>query len=247
MIGKLRDLYRLCAFWIDPWPSSVQPMRDVKSQFQGVRMRYSRVSFAATMSCLASAFTWPPAFRRSRNDVAGGYERKGNEMAIRKLTLGGALGLALLLGFLRPALADSMSHFSFTYADGSHILSFDLPTDPSPSFFSNVSFGIESVAVLVDGVAETGVAEFFTSGAFGFDDLTLQVDAGFASIFNGPTSAPSFEDGSYVYTQGSAGTLVITSTAAPEPSTWAMLLIGFAGLGFAGYRARRPTAIGSRA
>jgi hypothetical protein len=28
----------------------------------------------------------------------------------------------------------------------------------------------------------------------------------------------------------------------PEPSTWAMMLVGFAGLGFAGYRASRRTA-----
>jgi hypothetical protein len=33
------------------------------------------------------------------------------------------------------------------------------------------------------------------------------------------------------------GTITMTVTAAaPEPSTWAMLLIGFSGLGFAGYR-----------
>jgi hypothetical protein len=31
-------------------------------------------------------------------------------------------------------------------------------------------------------------------------------------------------------------------SAVPEPSTWAMLLLGFAGLGFAGYRSRRPAA-----
>ena len=30
-----------------------------------------------------------------------------------------------------------------------------------------------------------------------------------------------------------------TAGTVPEPSTWAMLLIGFAGLGFAGYRMRR--------
>ena len=28
----------------------------------------------------------------------------------------------------------------------------------------------------------------------------------------------------------------------PEPSTWALMLIGFAGLGFAGYRASRRAA-----
>jgi hypothetical protein len=32
------------------------------------------------------------------------------------------------------------------------------------------------------------------------------------------------------------------SPAIPEPSTWAMMLVGFAGLGFAGYRVSRRTA-----
>jgi hypothetical protein len=36
--------------------------------------------------------------------------------------------------------------------------------------------------------------------------------------------------------------LQITITSVPEPSTWAMLTIGFAGLGFAGYRASRKSA-----
>ena len=33
----------------------------------------------------------------------------------------------------------------------------------------------------------------------------------------------------------------LTGTVVPEPSTWAMMLLGFAGLGFAGYRASRRT------
>ena len=32
---------------------------------------------------------------------------------------------------------------------------------------------------------------------------------------------------------------ILNTAAVPEPSTWAMMLIGFAGLGWAGYRARR--------
>ena len=32
------------------------------------------------------------------------------------------------------------------------------------------------------------------------------------------------------------------TVAAPEPSTWAMMILGFAGVGFAGYRASRKAA-----
>lgn len=35
--------------------------------------------------------------------------------------------------------------------------------------------------------------------------------------------------------------------ATPEPSTWALMLVGFAGLGFAGYRSTRRAALGLRA
>ena len=36
--------------------------------------------------------------------------------------------------------------------------------------------------------------------------------------------------------------LAITLTAVPEASTWAMMFIGFAGLGVAGYRASQKRA-----
>ena len=35
---------------------------------------------------------------------------------------------------------------------------------------------------------------------------------------------------------------VALTVGAPEPSTWTMTALGFAGLGFAGYRASRKTA-----
>ena len=56
--------------------------------------------------------------------------------------------------------------------------------------------------------------------------------------------------GSGVYGQGSGtGTVVIeaiTGSPVPEPSTWAMMAIGFAGLGYAGWRGSRRTAAHSR-
>jgi PEP-CTERM motif len=59
------------------------------------------------------------------------------------------------------------------------------------------------------------------------------------------TGGAIFNSGSSFAT--SAGTLVIGSLSGdatftatiPEPSTWAMMLLGFAGLGFAGYRRSR--------
>ena len=33
----------------------------------------------------------------------------------------------------------------------------------------------------------------------------------------------------------------LSGSVVPEPSTWAMMLLGFAGLGFAGYRHARKT------
>jgi hypothetical protein len=44
------------------------------------------------------------------------------------------------------------------------------------------------------------------------------------------------------------GTIVplVYSAAAPEPATWAMMLLGFAGLGYAGLRKRRaPRLLGA--
>ena len=41
---------------------------------------------------------------------------------------------------------------------------------------------------------------------------------------------------------GGGGATYVYEVTAPEPSTWVMMLIGFAGLGYAGYRASRKTA-----
>jgi hypothetical protein len=48
--------------------------------------------------------------------------------------------------------------------------------------------------------------------------------------------ANNYNKGLYNNTYFGPGTFNITFTAVPEPSTWAMMAIGFAGLAFAGYR-----------
>jgi hypothetical protein len=42
----------------------------------------------------------------------------------------------------------------------------------------------------------------------------------------------------YINATMAIGTVALSSV--PEPSTWAMMLFGVAGLGFAGFRAREP-------
>ena len=63
-----------------------------------------------------------------------------------------------------------------------------------------------------------------------------------AASFDVETSPVSFTELYILTPNGTAGTANNTidlSTSVPEPSTWAMLLLGFAGLGFAGFRSRR--------
>ena len=42
---------------------------------------------------------------------------------------------------------------------------------------------------------------------------------------------------------GASFVWIVSAPVVPEPSTWAMMLLGFAGLGFAGYRASRRTGV----
>jgi hypothetical protein len=49
-------------------------------------------------------------------------------------------------------------------------------------------------------------------------------------------------------TSGDCGALTASAPApVPEPSTWAMMLLGFAGLGYAGYRRTRSSGVTARA
>jgi hypothetical protein len=79
-----------------------------------------------------------------------------------------------------------------------------------------------------------------------FDDYGVMftlANGDFVDLYSNGGNAPG-DYGVVVWADGagdyaSAGGLSLT---APEPSTWAMMIIGFAGLGFAGYRKAREVA-----
>ena len=112
-----------------------------------------------------------------------------------------------------------------TFTDPTHVFS-----DQGPP-----GAGFEDVSSSED-ILDTVSASFATY------DLTTSIGpiVG-SSVINDGISFPT-SGGDFVLT--SAGDATFTSVASetnaiPEPSTWAMMLIGFAGLGYAGYRRAR--------
>lgn len=92
---------------------------------------------------------------------------------------------------------------------------------------------LNSVAVTIDGYTLTG-ADLVALGALGKGDQTNPLDNQLVTI----TGLGDFTQVTFSTGPGNAFEFSLGS-GAPEPSTWAMMLVGFAGLGFAGYRAQR--------
>ena len=106
------------------------------------------------------------------------------------------------------------------------------------------------------GSGGTTAASSGTGDTFGINDMVLDVPGGYTS---GPISGSStfdnttiaglgFTPGTYVFSWDSSvvgaaveddSITVQVGPTVPEPSTWAMMLLGFAGLGFVGYRQRQ--------
>ena len=67
-------------------------------------------------------------------------------------------------------------------------------------------------------------------------------DNGLSAVETGNSNYNTFAAPTFVGGGGAEVGLQISAVATPEPSTWVMMGLGFAGLGFAGWRAQRKTA-----
>lgn len=105
--------------------------------------------------------------------------------------------------------------------DGTELFAED---DKIPINSSGITFGSNAPGSLSGGYT----LQFLTGGENG--------ECG-AAVVCGMIAGPGGAGNLY----NALGPTTITEAAVPEGSTWAMLLIGFAALGFAGYRRRRPT------
>jgi hypothetical protein len=82
---------------------------------------------------------------------------------------------------------------------------------------------------LINRIDGNGALQKSIYGPFVYHVLSSDIANGEVYIFHGDVYA-------YAYAKLTSLTVSPVSTAAPEPSTWAMMLLGFGGLGFAGYR-----------
>jgi len=153
-----------------------------------------------------------PAAARSRNDQFEG----NSDMNIKSL----ALALALAQAVVGVAHASSTTIFELTGPDGE--TSFDLPTMPSvDGYQSGYDFATDDYNYYFYNASNGGGWNNY----FG------------AQLYTGPESSPTFVTGTYSMYNGDTGnTDSVTLSAAPEPATWALMGLSFAGLAFAGFR-----------
>lgn len=163
--------------------------------------------------------------------------------------VGAALFAALLASPANAVLLD----FELT---GLKQASFFIDTDTIPSsfiengppFFIGNQTQFDGVTGLFGGVSQTAQINFGTGLVSGFQisGTTLGFTQ-YASpdLFTGSAADPQFILGTFSLNSITSGpaTLTISAVAAvPEPSTWAMMILGFAGVGFMAYRRRNQAA-----
>ena len=81
-----------------------------------------------------------------------------------------------------------------------------------------------------------GILDFFTRAPIGPVFTASAANAREFEVYEPPNGEPDF---------GTAFTFTLVSGTVPEPSTWAMMLLGFAGLGYGRYRKARQAAAAS--
>jgi PEP-CTERM motif len=137
---------------------------------------------------------------------------------------------------------------------GNHII------DPLISASVTSSFGTVSLSIPTR-LGLNNVAIFFGNAGIGFDLFDFQLSIADAAAFNfqpgyGPVPGTNvFALNQFVNVPTSGGLLSLNQSSdvlfssqnitagVPEPSTWAMMILGFAGIGFMAYRRKTKPAL----
>ena len=185
--------------------------------------------------------------------VDGGPTFSANSLGLPTLSLTGVVlpnftfnqGDFTSRGLLAPAGGILTSNtINIQSGAGTHVLTLDvLATGLSgPNSVQSIlnSFSVSGQTAgwsVVETTYLNGVQQSTTGSFTGVSDNASQV----TSAFLGTTF--SAEERYVITSRGvgdfNGGIVMSTVTATPEPATWAMMLLGFAGMGFVGMRKRR--------
>ncbi len=159
-------------------------------------------------------------------------------MKIESSLIGSALAGCML--FAASAGAETLE---VTYHDTAVTVTWEQSSNPTPNGYGEYDTYVPVWDVTGDysalgaGYPTTQVVYFSIGAGGGFNGI------GGTQVYSGSEASPVFSIGTqtgFRATPGSDATL--TFSAVPEASTWVMMLLGFAGLGFAGYRVSRRAA-----
>jgi hypothetical protein len=160
-------------------------------------------------------------------------------------SFGGAYGTFILNtvnGTSAPFLADSINGNSLNITGGAGTLNVFITaqglTVPTSAFFSSFTENVLSAGVTVQELTFRDTANGLFTGTLlsstTFNSIGSNIQTAFASAGPGPYSVTE----EYIITVGAAGGSANSSivVSVPEPSTWAMMILGFLGVGFMAYR-----------
>lgn len=131
---------------------------------------------------------------------------------------------------LEPAIATiSTGPATSTTVDFYHSIAITGPTNFGSGSFLLASSGSGDSVFFSDSSGDLLVPVGYVSGSALSDSATYD---------NQTLASLDATPGSYKWTWGSGANqnFTLDVNAVPEPSTWAMIMLGFAGLGFAGFR-----------
>ena len=144
-----------------------------------------------------------------------------------------AAALAAALS-VTPAFAEILN-FTWTLPGG--VATWSQPSNPTPLDFLDGDFTAIAVSNGTSTTGSFGAVDFFSTE---FGDGGLQIPTFAQSVgyqfYSGTEAAPIFAPGRFVTEDGGFVTITAAPPPVPEPSTWAMMLVGFAGLGYAAFR-----------
>jgi hypothetical protein len=183
----------------------------------------------------------------------------GFEMNIK--SLGSVVGLCLALGFVMPGSARADIIYDYTLVDGTYSsgnITGTLTVDGTTNTVTNVDltttgkynfhFNIVSLQFLNSGFWIVSTRDVLNSASLEFAlDSPASLFSGQATLnHTGPDAGRIFPTNCVALSCSDGnplgGTFTLSSTtisAVPEPSTWAMLILGFVGVGFVASRRKK--------